>query len=179
MNIKGKITKKNILVMLFVIVLSISFLATCQRGEVIVDENGYADSFLNTLQYKYKPEWNRIPTETSATMYIKNEENVNELILTIYAFPLKLLQATPENAYDVIAQTYKDAYDVFDETELTIDDRKAVMLNYYSDEEKFGGRIYIIVNDNVGYSIMCTEQMDEPTYMDNDIVDEFISYIHF
>ncbi len=174
-----KLNKKNILIGIFILIIVISFVGTLKKGKAQVDENGYIDSSLMDMQYKYKEEWEKVPQEFSSTLYIKDENGENKTIITMYAFPLNLLNATEENAYDVIRQTYTGAYTILDTNEIEIDGKRSVVLDYYSQTENFGGKIYILVNNNVGYTIMCTEKMTEPTIIDNEIIEEFLKYVHF
>ncbi len=171
-----KNSKKNkILLIIFIVVLVFSFLNTLKRGTIVTDENGYIDSYIFDIGYKYHESWERIPTESSATLFIKDEDETNELIINIHAFPLKLVGATPENAYETIEGVYKEVYETTRCEDTVIDGVKTTHINYFSDDGDFGGDIYIVVDEDIGYSIMFTEEMQSfEQIQDGEIRDQFL-----
>ncbi len=167
-------------ILIFIAIMAGFIIATTlYRGSPEVDEDGNIESEIMNLHYKYNENWERIPTEISQTLYIKNDKGENELLITVYSFPLQIVNATPENAHEEIGKVYIEAYETKKGESIEIDGEKAELINYYSPAENFGGKIYIMVHNEVGYSIMFTESMTEFTEIDNPIIDEFLNNVYF
>ncbi len=166
---------------IFVCVLAVAGLSlTLYKGEVEVDENGYAESAIMDLHYKYDAQWERIPTEISQTLYIKDEEGNNELLITMYAYPLQIFGATnPEDGLAAMEKAYVDVYETQKNEPIVIDGEQVEYYDYYSEKDQFGGRIYLTIHNNIGYTIMFTVPMTGPTKFDNPIVDQFLGQLYF
>ncbi len=171
--------RRKLLLIFFAIILGLSLLKTFTKGEVKVDADGNYEAILMNLSYKYKPEWERVPTDINTTLYVKDEEGNNKLLITLYAYPLNVVGATKETAYDDIAKLYSDEYETETGEETTIDGKKATTLYFYSKDNQFGGKIYIVVDGEVGYTIMFTEEMHEFEKVDNELNAEFLANLSF
>ncbi len=173
-----KLTYNKPAIVFIAIMTTMIILTSLYKGEVQVDEEGNIASEIMNLHYKYSEKWERVPTEISQTLYIKNEKGENELLITLYSYPLQIVNATEENAYEEIEKLYTDAYETTYGEPIEIDGVRADLINYYSKAENYGGRIYVLVHNNVGYTIMFTESMSEFKEIENPIIEEFLANVY-
>ncbi len=170
--------KTVVIFVAFLVIAGVSL--TMFRGETKVDENGYAESAIMNLHYKYKADWERIPTEISQTLYIKDVEGNNEGLITMYAYPLQILGATnPEDGIVAMEKAYTDAYETQKNEPIEIDGVTMQYLDYFSEHDQFGGRIYLGIHNDVGYTIMFTEEMLESKKIEDPIIDQFLGDLYF
>lgn len=172
---------KNKIAMIFVgIVVIAVFLINSHKGSPQIDENGYIQSSLEGLWYKYDATWERIPTDINTTLYVKDDEGNNKLLITLYAYPLAIADALSDDPYGDIEKLYTEVYETTDIEQTELDGLRADKFHFFSQEEQFGGDIYIVVNGKVGYTIMFTEPMDSmQSLSETQITDQFLSDIEF
>lgn len=176
----GELDKNKITMIIVGIAVIFVFLINSHKGSPEIDENGYIQSSLQGLWYKYNATWDRIPTDINTTLYVKDENGNNELLITLYAYPLAIADALSDDPYGDIEKLYTDVYDTTEIEQTELDGLRADKFHFFYDEEKFGGDIYIVVDGKVGYTIMFTEPMDTMSSLTKtQITNQFLSDIEF